>query len=305
MRMQLVGLGLVTVLIALAPATAWAEDTSGSLTIAEKLHLRYVEGQAVSIVDEDLLRDGDASLRALLGYVRSADENTRRSSLVALAHLGVIAGSKTIRQAAVSALTEALRSTTKEEVGVRIAWLDSLQRFSVDDFSEDDRRTVFEFACEMPCERSVRLVAIAGVSDAVEWLSTFSNQHDAKRLRWSALLARARLGDEGALALVVKEARSLVELDPMGRFSVLSKDLCFVRSPAAIDVVVDIVFHVDRRGLRVTGHAQPSAAGVILAMLIDFYPGMPVPEVGRERALYHDPVVVDRALDWLWSNRRR
>ena len=168
-------------------------------------------------------------------------------------------------------------------------------------FDDGARQKLLRIAERWPVQNTIRLLGIAQVTEAVPWLG---EQLETKN-GWHARLTRVKLGVMEDEASVLEELRDkALANERINDRATVARDLLFLRSPGARDLLVELALAVDDVYNEGTVHPEIHHAGYFLGALVEFLPEMPKPEfsneVNLETFIYNGPSV-EEALRWLRS----
>ena len=198
--------------------------------------------QQVERVRLALEQGWDGSIAVLRQHTADKPEDLRRDLYALYWRLGT-AWKKSANRAAVVEFM--IDKTVEETPMLRGQLLKWLQDFRREDFNQTARLKLSNLPWTADyCPEVIRLLGIAEVEEALPRLKAQVKDHPLPeppppgyelKNTWAALLALARLGDEPALAAVLR--RVLQEEDVISRATVLFYDLGYTRRPAAFDTL--------------------------------------------------------------------
>ena len=104
--------------------------------------------------------------------------------------------------------------------------------FDESDFTRETRDVLLGIVVREPIRQEVvRVVGVANMPEMLTWLERHSDKS------WSALLARARIGDEKAAREVVERAEARAAKNPAARKDEYFDDLAFTRHELALEYI--------------------------------------------------------------------
>lgn len=184
-------------------------------------------------------RQPDALLTALIIYSSDSLPAVRSAANQIANSVGVQSKDAAVRQRCVAQLARAATDTQGANVAEVYSMLTHYQR---SDFSTEAQQTLVNLFTSQPLylDRLVRLAGFVGISTlqpAIKQLSGGQNKNNA--LRWAALLALARMGDDDAAQVVLRKVQRLpVEDDVV--YDVFP-DLIFTHHRLLIDYLVTVL----------------------------------------------------------------
>jgi hypothetical protein len=205
--------------------------------------MEYEERQQyVGRVRQGLERDWDGSSGALRQPVIGASAERRRDVYALYWRAGTASRSPGKRSAFVEYMLIATGEETALLRGQLLKWL---QDFRKEDFNQKSMGLLNSLPwSEDFCPAAIRLIGIAEVRPALPRLKAQVQNHPLpepppagyqSKNTWAAWLALARLGDDAALAYVIRRVRA--EEDIIVRATILFDDLGYTRRPAAFDAL--------------------------------------------------------------------
>ena len=188
------------------------------------------------VISPDLLNNAEL-LTSIQPFLNDSTLSVSRGARQLLTSLAINSSDRAIRQRATNLLVGALTLTGENESLVY-----SLRQFQPADFAASARDTLAARIRQSPTSMA-SLIRLAGYIDLAalrDFLRSQSTpQNSNKKVRWAALLALARMGDEQATAAVLQQ----VKKQPMGDQVVenLFPDLVYTRQRLALDYLGEIL----------------------------------------------------------------
>lgn len=178
---------------------------------------------------------------AIVNYVPRFLKDTvlsvRLHSIEVLKEAALKSPSKIVRQKATSLLFSQWGQTV--EVNRRIFQV--LKKFHSSDFNEATRDSLVSVVKKPVALRSelLRLIGFAGRPEDAASLAQFSTDNNTASVRWSALLAMARLNDEESIHKVVEKARRIKVSDDV--VQQLFPDMVYTRQKIVFDYLTEVL----------------------------------------------------------------
>lgn len=182
------------------------------------------------------LNDSNISDR-LVSFLNDSSDAVRSRDIQLLKDIVVNSKQPTVRQKIVFHLVLQLRKNDQQRVNV----LSALRKFGKSDYDSHTLDSLLKFAERKytHTEEVVRLIGFVGNREAIENIRKFSTPENGKSLRWSALLAMSRLGDEESTTSVLQRAKKLKINDEV--VTQLFPDLIYTRQKQVIDYAVEVL----------------------------------------------------------------
>jgi hypothetical protein len=197
----------------------------------------------VEAVRAALHRDSVASPSLLKEPLAGRPEDLRRDIYALYWRLGTSPEEKPVlRNAILQFMLQQVQGETPMLKGQLLKWL---RDFHPNDFNQDTRNAVLELAWDS--EYTPEIIRLIGVAEARAAIPRVEAQIVKEPLpdqpragyqagnTWAALLALARMGDEKALARVIRQVGR--EPDIILRATVLFQDLAYTRRPGAFEAL--------------------------------------------------------------------
>ncbi len=178
-----------------------------------------------------------AQLILTLPFLSDSNRTVRAKACELVVHLAIRAADS-IRQKGVNHLLNVCLESEAETTGVALYLL---RKFTKDDFDEFSRNKIKSLFDSKP-GFVIELVRLAGFLELVELKSKIRNYSlpgHRHALRWAALIALARLGDEQAIADVMLRVKRIPVNDDL-IYNVFP-DLIFTRQCLAFDYLIEVL----------------------------------------------------------------
>lgn len=222
----------------------------------------------------------DFSPKILAEYTADKPEELRRDLYASFWQMAAVSHEQQKRAAIVEHLVSRVSSETPMLRGQLLKWL---QDFRKEDFNQNSTAMLIALPwTEEYCPEAIRLLGIAEVALAVPGLKAQVSNHPLpeppppgyyNKNTWAALLALSRMGDEQALAEVIKRVRE--EQDIVVRATILFSDLGYTKRPAAFDVLKIYINSPQRLPAikdTVPGILEASRAAAVFSKYISGFP---------------------------------
>ena len=181
--------------------------------------------------------NADKLVSSLIPYLNDSSEVVRSKDILVLKDIGINSKQLATRQKVTSHLVLCMAANDLS----RATAYSSLKKFAKEDFDKAAKDSLLNFTDRKypHKEELIKLIGFAGKPDAIEKIRKFSTSENAVPLRWSTLLALARLGDQEAISSVLQRARKIKVNDEV--VTQLFPDLVYTRQKQVIEYLVEVL----------------------------------------------------------------
>lgn len=181
--------------------------------------------------------NSDKLVSSLVPFLNDSSEDVRLKDILILKDIGINSKQVAIRQKVTSHLVLLMAGNDRP----RVTAFACLKKFSKDDFEEASKDSLLNFINgKYPRkEELIKLIGFTANPDAIEKIKKFSTPENPASLRWSALLALARLGDQEAISSVLQRAKKVKVNDEV--VTQLFPDLIYTRQKQVIDYLITVL----------------------------------------------------------------
>jgi hypothetical protein len=179
--------------------------------------------------------NAETVLNFIKPYLNDTSSFIRSKSVQLMAMAGRTSKNATSRKKAVQSIAGQWRKSDPSFL------LSLLKKFQKEDFELAIVDSLLHFLDSPTTQKSslIRLIGFAGSSSAIEKLRKFSSKENTQSVRWSAMLAMTRLGDEEVTTSVLEKAKKLKVNDEA--VNQLFPDLVYTRNKQVFDYLVEVI----------------------------------------------------------------